>query len=191
MWLLMVSLTVNRFWWVSESMWVKKTSLKICFCVNPAVVSLVLGYWLLGSSLLPPFFVYKPWSSLSCEGVGNMCMFICVQLLCMAPPSSSEEQMGALSVLSFALRCLSLSNSLSLSLSLDVVALLWTCFQFTATCVSCADLGRLQLEIHSFTSSVWLSKLSRARLIATVVVQGALGALGLGLVCLSKWINQS
>lgn len=43
------------------------------------------------------------------------------------------------------------SLSLPLPLALDVVALLWTCFQPAATFVSCADPCRLLLEMHCVT----------------------------------------
>lgn len=103
----------------------------------------VSGPWVLTIGLIIATPVFH------CVGVGSMCWFICVQLLCMAPPSGSMwllEQKGALLVLRFSLHLF--------LLSLDVVALLCTCFQFTAMFVSCADLGWLQLRIHSFTSTV-------------------------------------
>lgn len=83
--------------------------------------------------------------------------YVCVSsvLLCMAPPSGSVWLLEK--------KCWVLHSVASLSSSLDVVALLWTCFQ-------CSYVSAVQ--IHSFIIIVWW----RTARIATAVVLGALGS---------------
>lgn len=95
----LVSPTFDGFQWIVVGQQVNKKGRRkkryffkrfVPVCVNPAVVSLVLGYRLLGSSLLP-LFVYKPWSSFMCACVlGGRGGYLCVHLCSLVVHGSSK-----------------------------------------------------------------------------------------------------